>query len=174
MSSEPQDVNRANPSQKPFRSRMRMQASCSMPRKLLALYSQRVTKRRKLWSQAKNRSTFQRRQNRRNALPSCMGGFRPLRLCGAISTMWYFFPSFSSSGSLSYAKSPRSLTGNWGAKRWSSVASTNRVSCGEALATCTATGTPWPSVTAMILVPLPRFVLPTAEPLFSLPKRRHR
>ena len=41
------------------------------------------------------------------------------------------------------------------------------VSCGEALATCTETGKPWPSAMAMILLPLPRFAEPTPEPLFS-------
>ena len=44
--------------------------------------------------------------------------------------------------------------------------STSFVSCGEALATCTARGRPWPSLIAMILLPLPRRVGPTAEPLF--------
>lgn len=150
-----------------------MQASCSIPRKLHSLYSQRLTKRRKLCSQAKNRSTFQRRQKRRRARPSCVRGFLRLLLCGAIKLMPYFSWSFSSKGSLSYAKSPRRFFGSLGAKLLSSAASTSLVSCGEALATCTATGTPFPSVTAMILVPLPRFVLPTAEPLFS-PRRRWR
>jgi hypothetical protein len=150
-----------------------MQAICSIPRKLHSLYSQRLTKRRKLCSQAKNRSTFQRRQKRRKARPSCVGGFRRLLLCGAIKLMPYFRRSCWSKGSLSYAKSPSRFFGSLGAKLLSSAASTSWVSCGEALATCTATGTPFPSVTAMILVPLPRFVLPTAEPPFS-PRRRWR
>jgi len=150
-----------------------MQAICNMPRKLRSLYSQRLTKRRKLCSQAKNRSTFQRRQKRRRARPSCVGGFVRLLLCGAIKLTSYFSRSFLSKGSLSYAKSPSRFFGSLGAKQLSSVASTSWVSCGEALATCTATGTPFPSVTAMILVPLPRFVLPTAEPPFS-PRRRWR
>ncbi|MGC1415929.1 MAG: hypothetical protein WA817_11635, partial [Candidatus Acidiferrum sp.] len=34
-------------------------------------------------------------------------------------------------------------------------------------ATCTARGRPWPSLIAMILLPLPRRVGPTAEPPFS-------
>ena len=151
-----------------------MQAICSIPRKLHSLYSQRLTKRRKLCSQAKNRSTFQRRQKRRKARPSCVGGFLRLLLCGAIKWMPYFSWSLLSKGSLSYARSPRRFFGNWGAKLLSSVASTSLVSCGEALATCTATGTPFPSVTAMILVPLPRFVLPTAEPPFWPPRRWRR
>ena len=46
-------------------------------------------------------------------------------------------------------------------------ASTSLVSCGEALATYTARGRPWPSLIAMILLPLPRRVGPMAEPLFS-------
>jgi hypothetical protein len=41
------------------------------------------------------------------------------------------------------------------------------VSCGEALATSTAKGRPWPSLIAMILLPLPRRVGPMAEPLFA-------
>lgn len=40
-------------------------------------------------------------------------------------------------------------------------------SCGEADATCMATGRPWRSATAMIFVPLPRLVFPTQSPLFS-------
>lgn len=151
-----------------------MQAICNMPRKLRSLYSQRLTKRRKFCSQAKNRSTFQRRQKRRKARPSCVGGLERLLLCGAIKLMPYFSRSFLSKGSLSYAKSPSMFFGSRGAKQLSSVASTSLVSCGEALATCTATGTPFPSVTATILVPLPRFVLPTAEPPFSPRRRWHR
>ena len=48
-----------------------------------------------------------------------------------------------------------------------SVGSTSVASFGEALATCTARGRPWRSAIAMILLPLPRFVGPTPEPLFS-------
>jgi hypothetical protein len=51
-------------------------------------------------------------------------------------------------------------------KRCSSVVSTSLVSVGEALATLIPTGRPWRSAITMILVPLPRFVLPTPEPLF--------
>src|SRR5437867_2157156 len=40
-------------------------------------------------------------------------------------------------------------------------------SCGEALAMLQATGRPWRSAIAMILLPLPRRVGPTAAPLFS-------
>ena len=47
------------------------------------------------------------------------------------------------------------------------VASTSVTSCGEALATWMARGRPWPSLIAMILLPLPRRVGPMAEPLFS-------
>ncbi len=44
--------------------------------------------------------------------------------------------------------------------------STSFTSWGDALSTHTATGRPEASAIAMILVPLPRFVLPTARPLF--------
>jgi hypothetical protein len=43
----------------------------------------------------------------------------------------------------------------------------NFTSCGVALSTNIATGKPCRSATAMIFVPLPRFVFPTFEPLFS-------
>lgn len=43
---------------------------------------------------------------------------------------------------------------------------TKFISCGVADATQTATGGPALSATAMILVPLPRLVLPTQGPLF--------
>jgi len=55
----------------------------------------------------------------------------------------------------------------------SRVAGTRCGSYGEALATCTAIGRPWRSQIAMILLPLPRRVGPTAEPLFS-PRRTWR
>src|SRR5215469_12272737 len=154
--------------------RTRIQASCSMPRKLLSLYSQRVTKRRKLCSPAKNRSTFQRRQKRRKARRSCVGGLRRLLFVRSNQIDTLFLFEFFIERIALISQVAAQFLGNWGAKWLSSVASSSRVSCGEGLATCTTTGTPWPSVTAMILVPLPRFVLPTAEPPFSLPRRRHR
>ena len=51
-------------------------------------------------------------------------------------------------------------------KRASRVAGTRCGSYGEAPATCTATGRPWRSQIAMILLPLPRRVGPTAAPFF--------
>ena len=51
-----------------------------------------------------------------------------------------------------------------GRKRASRVAGTRWGSYGEALATCTARGRPWRSQIAMILLPLPRRVAPTAAP----------
>ena len=45
---------------------------------------------------------------------------------------------------------------------------------GEALATCTASGRPWRSQIAMILLPLPRRVGPMAAPPFSPPRRWRR
>ena len=65
------------------------------------------------------------------------------------------------------ALSPIRRAGNRVRNDASSVASTSVTSCGEALATWTARGRPWPSQIAMILLPLPRRVGPTAEPLFS-------
>lgn len=52
-----------------------------------------------------------------------------------------------------------------------SVASAKVTSWGEADAKRTPRGMPWPSANTMHFVPLPRFVLPTAEPPFSLEKR---
>src|SRR6266404_4045684 len=63
--------------------------------------------------------------------------------------------------------------GNFRQKQFLNVGSTSLVSCGEALATQVARGKPWPSARAMTLVPLPRFVGPTARPLF-LNSRRSR
>jgi hypothetical protein len=50
----------------------------------------------------------------------------------------------------------------------SNVGTANFTSSGVALSTYTPTGRPWRSATAMIFVPLPRFVFPTFDPLFSL------
>src|ERR1700688_2652445 len=47
------------------------------------------------------------------------------------------------------------------------VASTRIASFGLVLARCTAIGRPWRSAIATILLPFPRFVGPTLEPLFS-------
>jgi hypothetical protein len=63
--------------------------------------------------------------------------------------------------------SPINRVGSSRRNRAASVASTRVTSCGEALATWMARGRPWPSPIAMILLPLPRRVGPTAEPLFS-------
>ena len=52
-------------------------------------------------------------------------------------------------------------------KRCATVASTSLVSCGEALAMLQAIGRPWRSAIAVILLPFPRRVGPTAAPLFS-------
>ncbi len=61
---------------------------------------------------------------------------------------------------------PISLAGNWSRKLPGRAHSTNWHSTGEALSTATARGRLVPAVTAMILVPLPRRVGPTAKPLF--------
>jgi hypothetical protein len=50
--------------------------------------------------------------------------------------------------------------------RSSSVCSTSFTSAGEALSVRRAIGRPWRSAIPMILVPLPRLVLPTQRPLF--------
>lgn len=79
-----------------------------------------------------------------------------------------------SRASESYPRSPIRRGGRSSTKRASSVAGTRCGSYGEALATCTARGRPWPSQIAMILLPLPRRVGPTAAPLFSPRRRSHR
>jgi hypothetical protein len=74
--------------------------------------------------------------------------------------------NLGSKGSLSYALSPINLSGFASTNRFSSVSSTSRTSCGEALPTDMATGKPAPSATAMSFVPLPRLVFPTPGPPF--------
>ncbi len=148
-----------------------MQPRWIIPRKLSRECSQRTTSLRNCCSQAKRRSTFQRRRYRRNTLRSCVFRFR-LRSCGAIIST----PSSANSASNlseSYALSPMSRTMGSATKLSASVRCTSFTSCGEALSAHTATGRPEPSATAMILVPLPRFVLPTPAPPF-LPARRSR
>src|SRR5271169_1888510 len=54
-----------------------------------------------------------------------------------------------------------------------SVASASVTSPGEALSSRTPSGRPPPSTSTVHFVPLPRLVLPTAEPLFS-PERSYR
>src|SRR5687768_7693309 len=63
------------------------------------------------------------------------------------------------------ARSPTSRASS-GRKRASRVAGGRCDSYGEALATCMARGRRWRSQIAMILLPLPRRVGPTAAPLF--------
>jgi hypothetical protein len=69
--------------------------------------------------------------------------------------------------SFTQARSPIIGFGLACVKRCWIVVSTSLVSCGEARAMLQATGRPWRSAIAMILLPLPRRVGPTAEPLFS-------
>ena len=154
------------------RSRMRAQASCTMPRKFSTCRSQRVTTRRELWSQAKSRSIFQRRFARRSGRPSCVR-----RAAAAIRARSSRCRTASSAGRRAHRCRSRGRRsgahGRSGRKRASRVAGTRCGSYGEALATCTAIGRPWRSQIAMILVPLPRRVGPIAAPLFS-PRRRSR
>lgn len=121
------------------------------------------------------RSTFHLCLYRRSTRPSCVfGRVRQLSLCGAISSMPWSTASLKSSGSLSYALSPIRRSGFSSATKHSeTVCSTRVTSCGEAAATCTATGRPLPSATAMIFVPLPRLVAPTSSPHFWRWTRPH-
>ena len=54
-----------------------------------------------------------------------------------------------------------------GTRTWSSVASASVTSLGEALSSRTPSGIPLPSTSTIHFVPLPRLVLPIAEPPFS-------
>jgi len=145
-----------------------------MPRKLLRWCSQRVVRRRKFCSQANNLSTFHRRLYRRSRRPSWVRGLLRFSLWGATNSVPYSFFSFLSNGSLSYALSPMIKGGTFLVNRCSKVVATSLVSWGEALATLIPIGRPWRSAIAMILVPFPRFVLPTPEPPFLLRRRSHR
>lgn len=151
---------------------MMTQAKLTKPWKWVCFVSHLVTTLLKLWSQAKNRSTFHLRFILRNSLPSWVLGFFLFDLCGAIRFI-PFFLNLSSNPSESYALSPKSLRICPRTNRLLMVFSTNLLSCGDALSICTAIGRPLPSVIAMILVPLPRLVGPTYRPLF-LPLRRSR
>ncbi len=62
------------------------------------------------------------------------------------------------------------FSGSSSRKLPASVSSTSFDSCGEAESIVTARGTLFPAAMAMILVPLPRLVLPTARPPFSQPR----
>ena len=88
---------------------------------------------------------------------------------GAMSSMPHA-ASVWSSPSLSYAASPIRRSGLSGRKLAFSVCSTSCVSCGDAEAMVMATGRPARSAMAMILVPLPRLVLPTWRPFFGAGK----
>ena len=52
-----------------------MHPRCTKPKKLSVLHSWRTTKRRKLLSQAKSHSIFQRLLQRRSLHPSCVFSF---------------------------------------------------------------------------------------------------
>src|SRR5512136_769641 len=67
-----------------------------------------------------------------------------------------------------------SLAGNSSRKLPARTCSTNWHSAGEALSTATARGRLLPAAIAMIFVPLPRRVGPTATPPFSRSQRLHR
>ena len=69
------------------------------------------------------------------------------------------------------ADEPRGIVGEEARVR---VWSTSCVSCGDAEAMVMATGRPARSAMAMILVPLPRLVLPTQRPFFWRWQRSHR
>ena len=71
-----------------------MHARWIMPRKFSTSRSHRVTSRRQLCSQAKNRSTTQRRRYRRSGRPSCVAGRTRLSLCGAIRSNGVLMPQF--------------------------------------------------------------------------------
>jgi hypothetical protein len=66
-----------------------------------------------------------------------------------------------------------SRAGSWSRKLPARTSSTSWHSAGEALWTDTARGRLLPAAIAMILVPLPRRVGPTAKPLFSRSRRLH-
>ena len=138
---------------------------------MLTDFSHRTTSRRKLPSQAKVRSTFQRRAYLLNFRPSWVAAFFLLLLCGQIKSIFRFF-RFSRSGSESAALSyinrfifvfPYAISNN---------SSINVTSAGEAEVMVLPRGTPSPSTTTIHFEPLPRLVFPTSRPLF-LPTRNY-
>ncbi len=98
-----------------------------------------------------------------------------IAVVGAVADHSFWFGSREALGDSGFdefrfmrrARSPIIRFGLARVKRWATVASTSFVSCGEALVTQQATGRPWRSAIAMILLPFPRRVGPTAGPLFS-------
>jgi hypothetical protein len=106
-------------------------------------------------------------------LASILGSVFSSSPVGAISSMPYSEASFSSSGSESYTLSPISRAGSWSRKLPARTSSTSRHSTGEALSTDTARGRLLSAAIAMILVPLPRRVGPTAKPPFWRSRRLH-
>jgi len=68
-------------------------------------------------------------------------------------------------------RSPISRAGSSSRKLPARVSSTSLVSCGKALSTVTARGKLVTAAMAMIFVPLPRLVGPTAKPPFSHSRR---
>ena len=135
--------------------------------------SHRTTRRRKLPSHAKVRSTFHLLLYLRSCLPSCVGFLILFCRCGLISSM-SLAANCSRRGSLSYPLSAISLSGFRfgsppplrGTATLLSVFSTSVTSFGLAESRCFPIGIPSPSTTTIHFVPLPRLVFPTHSPLF--------
>lgn len=135
--------------------------------------SHRTTRRRKLPSHEKVRSTFHRLLYLRSRLPSCVGSLTLFFLCGQTSSI-PLAANCSRRGSLSYALSAISLSGfrpgtqspSDGTSTAFSVFSTSVTSLGLAESRWFPRGIPSPSTTTIHFVPLPRLVFPTHSPLF--------